>query len=87
MDPNLTPGRAQAHHRELVAMAQAGHAARRARRTGRAGVPTPAGWRVTLGRVLLAGGLRLGLPPQRRATARCQARALLADDDLAFWDC
>lgn len=87
MNPYVADRLAEAHHRDLVAQAQAESTARRVRRARhaearRAGV-TVRVWRVALGQRLVAAGLRLGLPPARRVSARDQAEALLAGDDLA----
>lgn len=87
MHPYVADQLAEARHRDLVAQAAAESAARRvrrarhteARRTG----TTVRSWRLALGQRLVAAGLRLGLPPGRRLSARDQAQALLGGDDLA----
>ncbi|MFN2503051.1 MAG: hypothetical protein ABR540_02260 [Acidimicrobiales bacterium] len=63
---------AEEHHRELVTLAQAEHAARRARR--QRGEVHP--WRREMGTALVRFGLRVGLPKPRRAPALGTAAAL-----------
>ena len=87
MHPYLADQLAQARHRDLVAQAEAETAARRVRRARhtearRAGA-TVRSWRIALGQRLVTAGLRVGLPPARRLSARDHAQALLAGDDLA----
>ena len=87
MHPYVADQLAQARHRDLVAQAEAETAARRVRRARhtearRAGATVRA-WRLALGQRLVAAGLRVGMPPSRRLSARDQARALLAADDRA----
>jgi hypothetical protein len=69
-----------------VAQAEAESAARRVRRARhtearRAGA-TVRSWRLAVGQRLVAAGLRLGLPPARRLSARDQAHDLLAGGDV-----
>jgi hypothetical protein len=87
LHPYLADQLAEARHRDLVAQAEAESAVRRVRRARhaearRAGADVRS-WRLALGQRLVAVGLRLGLPPSRRLSARDQAQALLAGDDLA----
>jgi hypothetical protein len=87
LHPYVADQLAEARHRDLVAQAEAEAVARRVRRARhnearRAGATVYA-WRVALGQRLVAAGLRLGMPPARRLSARDQAQALLAGDDLA----
>ena len=88
MHPYLADQLAEARHRDLVAQAEAESAARRVRRAHEmqaieAGEAVRS-WRVALAHRLVAAGLRLGVPPSRRPSARRQARALLtgSGDDL-----
>jgi hypothetical protein len=87
MHPYLADQLAEARHRDLVAQAAAESAVRRVRRARHAEARRAGGtvrsWRVALGQRLVEAGLHLGLPPARRLTARDQAQALLASDDLA----
>ncbi len=76
MDPFLVTDLAEAHRRDLVDLAQAEHAARMVRHN-REGVPR---WRQSLGRMLVAVGVGVGLPPQRRDHALGQALSLITDD-------
>ncbi len=87
LHPYVADQLAEARHRELLAQAEAESAVRRVRRARhtearRAGA-TVRSWRLSLGHALVAAGLRLGLPPGRRLSARDHAQALLAGDDLA----
>jgi hypothetical protein len=66
---------AEERYQVLRQLADAEHAARRLRRAE--AVPP---WRRALARRLVAFGVGLGLPPQRRDRALRQARALLCDD-------
>jgi hypothetical protein len=85
--PYVADRLAEARHRELVAQAESESAARRVRRArhseARRAEATVRSWRLALGQRLVAAGLRLGLPPARRLSARDQAHALLAGDELA----
>jgi hypothetical protein len=87
LHPYLADQLAEARHRDLVAQAAADSAARRVRRArhtdGRRAGATVHSWRLALGQRLVAAGLHLGLPAARRLSARDQAQALLAGDDLA----
>ncbi len=76
MDPFLVTELAEAHRRDLVDLAQAEHATRRARRA-RGDV---AAWRRAIGGMLVAVGVGVGLPRQRRDPALRQALSLIADD-------
>jgi hypothetical protein len=76
MDPFLVTQMAEEHHRELIALAQAEHAAHRSRRAGERVRP----WRQGFGQFLVTLGVGVGLPRQRRTGALREARALLADD-------
>ncbi|MCA1846447.1 MAG: hypothetical protein LC792_25280, partial [Actinobacteria bacterium] len=76
MDPFLVTQLAEQHHRDLVGLAQAEHAVRRARQGGDFVRP----WRHSFGQFLVTLGVGVGLPRQRRSGALRQARALLADE-------
>jgi hypothetical protein len=76
MDAFLVSQLADEHHRDLVDLARAEHAARLVRRAC-AGVRP---WRQRVGEMLVAVGMGVGLPRQRRQIALRQARAILADD-------
>ena len=76
MDPFLVTQLAEQHHRDLVGLAQAEHAARRARQ----GTDRVRPWRQSFGQFLVSVGVGVGLPRQRRSGALRQARAILADD-------
>jgi hypothetical protein len=76
MDAFVVSQMAEEHHRDLVDLAQAEHAARIARRS-RTGVRP---WRQRVGEALVAAGVGVGMPRQRRSGALRQARAILADD-------
>ncbi|MDQ4097912.1 MAG: hypothetical protein M3144_08610 [Actinomycetota bacterium] len=76
MDAFLVSQLAEEHHRDLVGLARAEHAARLTRRAR--GEVRP--WRQRVGEVLVAMGVGVGMPRRRRAGALRQARAILADD-------
>ena len=86
MNPYVVERMAETRRDELVALADAQHVASRYRRARRdqavAADEAVRAWRLAVGRGLVSAGLRLGLPPQRRTTARHDAHALLDGDDL-----
>lgn len=71
MSPLVVQQMAEDHYRDLVQLAQAAHAA--------GGIRPVRAWRRRIGQALVAMGVGVGLPRQRRATALCQARALLLE--------
>ena len=71
MGPLIVQQIAEDHYRDLVQLAQAAYATNRARPVRR--------WRRRLGEALVAVGVGVGIPRQRRAIALCQARALLLE--------
>ena len=77
MYPILATELADQHHRDLVQLAQAEHAAHLLRRACEDVRP----WRQGVARLLLAAGVGIGTGPQRRPSALRQAHALLAVDD------
>ena len=69
MNPIVMQQMAEDHYRDLVQLAQAAHAASGAQPVRR--------WRQRVGQALVAVGVGVGIPRQRRATALSEARALL----------
>lgn len=71
MGPLIVQQMADEHYRDLIQLAQAAHATDVVRSVG--------SWRRRLGHALVTMGVGVGLPRQRRAAARSEARCLLLD--------
>ena len=72
MNPVIVEQMAEDHYRDLVHLAQATHAAD--------GLRPVRSWRRRLGHALVAMGVGVGLPRQRRAAALSEARCLLLEN-------
>ena len=72
MNPVMVEQMAEDHYRDLVQLAQAAHAAD--------GFRPVRSWRRQLGQALVTMGVGVGLPRQRRAAARSEARCLLLEN-------
>jgi hypothetical protein len=77
METFLVTTLAEQHHRDLVELAQAEHAARLVRRSCEDVRP----WRHRVARVLVAVGVGIGTGRERRSRALRQAHALLAVEE------